>query len=72
MLHVTFRRCRPYVEMLNAENEDDEQKAMAERDRISEGKIEDDSIFEPYYAEMKQMIHDEIVSVTSGASISSE
>ena len=39
---------------------DDEQEAIAERDRISEGRIKDDSIFEPYYSEMEQMIHDEM------------
>ena len=33
---------------------------LAERDRISEGRIKDDSIFEPYYSEMEQMIHDEM------------
>ena len=49
-----------YEKMLNAENEEDEQEALAERDRISEGKIKDDSIFEPYYSEMEQMIHDEM------------
>ena len=46
--------------MLNAESEEDEQKAIEERDRISAGSIKDDSIFEPYYAELKQMIHDEM------------
>ena len=49
-----------YEKMLNAENEEDEQEALAERDRISEAKIKDDSIFESYYAEMEQMIHDEM------------
>lgn len=46
--------------MFNAESEEDEQKAIEERDRISAGSIKDDSIFEPYYAELKQMIHDEM------------
>ena len=49
-----------YEKMLNAENEDDEQIAIAERDRISEGRIKDDSVYEPYFSEMKQMIHDEM------------
>ncbi len=49
-----------YVKMLNAENGEDEQKAIEERDRISEGRIKDDSIFAPYYSEMEQMIHDEM------------
>ena len=49
-----------YEIMFNADNEEDEQKALAERDRISEGKIKDDSIFEAYYSEMEQMIHDEM------------
>lgn len=49
-----------YEKLLNAKNEDDEEKAIAERDRISEERIKEDSIFEPYYAEMEQMIHDEM------------
>jgi len=49
-----------YEKMLNAENEEDEQKAIEERDQISEGRIKDDSIFAPYYSEMEQMIHDEM------------
>ncbi len=49
-----------YAKMFDAETEEDEENAIAERDRISEGKIEDDSIFEPYYTEMKQMIRNEM------------
>ncbi len=49
-----------YVKLFDAETEDAEENAIAERDRISEGKIEDDSVFEPYYAEMERMIRDEM------------
>ena len=51
-----------YQKMLNTENDEDEQKAIEERDRISQGCIKEDSIFKPYYAELKKMIHDEMKS----------
>ena len=49
-----------YEKMFNAESEEDELKAAEEQDRISKERITEDSIFEPYYAEMEQMIHDEM------------
>ena len=49
-----------YENSFNAENEDEEQKALEELNRIDQGNIQDDAIFEPYYDELKQMIHDEM------------
>ena len=49
-----------YVKLFIAESEEDEQEAIAERDRISGERIKEDSIFKPYYAELEQMIHDEM------------
>ncbi len=49
-----------YGKLFNAGNKTDEQKAIAERDRISKERIREDSVFEPYYAEMEQMILDEM------------
>jgi len=51
-----------YAKLFEASSEEEEQKAIAERDRIIEGKIKDDSIFESYYVELKQMLHDEMNS----------
>ncbi len=48
-----------YEKLFNA-NRDEEEKAIEERDRIIEGRIKDDSIFEPYYVELEQMIHNEM------------
>ncbi len=49
-----------YEKMFNATNEEALQKALDERDRIAIGCIADDSIFEPFYEEMKQMIWEEM------------
>lgn len=43
-----------------ADDDDDEQKALAECDRIGQGRIKDDPCYKSYYAELKQMIIDEM------------
>lgn len=54
--------CAAYEKYMSAANEDEKQKAIDECNRISDGRIADDSIFEPFYAELKQMIHDEMTA----------
>lgn len=52
--------CCAYEKYMSASNEDAKEKAIDECNRISTGRITNDSVFEPYYAELKQMIHEEM------------
>ncbi len=49
-----------FEKMNNATDDKAFQDALAERDRIGQGCIQDDSLFGPFYEEMKQMIHREM------------
>lgn len=49
-----------YEKLITAMNDEEEEKSLAERDRIDKGRIKSDSIFKPFYEELKQMIIDEM------------